>query len=198
MPLTAADSSPAAPQGPDDLMSWISYALRQEREKAGLSLSELARRASLSKSTLSQIEAGTGNPSVETLWTLAVALGVPFSRLVDRPRRSPVRLVRAGEGLGTRSELADYTGTLLSAGAQGVRRDLYRLDIQPGRARRSPAHIPGTVEHVIVATGRALVGPLDAPEELRPGDYYSYPGDVPHSYEALEPDTVVVLMMEHA
>jgi transcriptional regulator with XRE-family HTH domain len=184
--------------GADDLMQWIAYALRQEREKAGISLSELARRANLSKSTLSQVEAGNGNPSVETLWTLAVALGVPFSRLVDRPRRAPARLIRAGEGPATRSELADYTGTLLSAGAQSVRRDLYRLDIQPGRVRRSPPHIPGTVEHVIVATGRARLGPVDALEELLPGDYFAYPGDVHHSYEALEPNTVVVLLMEHA
>lgn len=178
-------------------MSWISHALRQEREKAGLSLSELARRASLSKSTLSQIEAGTGNPSVETLWTLAVALGVPFSRLVDQPRRTPARLIRAGEGMGTRSELADYTGTLLSAGSPSVRRDLYRLDIQPGRIRKSLPHIPGSIEHVVLAVGRARLGPVDALEELKPGDYYTYPGDVLHSYEALEPDTVAILMMEH-
>jgi transcriptional regulator with XRE-family HTH domain len=53
--------------------------------EAGLSLTELARRAGIAKSTLSQLESGAGNPSVETLWALAVALGVPFSRLVDLP-----------------------------------------------------------------------------------------------------------------
>ena len=35
-----------------------------------ISLTELARRAGLAKSTLSQLEAGTGNPSIETLWSL--------------------------------------------------------------------------------------------------------------------------------
>jgi DNA-binding XRE family transcriptional regulator len=61
----------------------IAAALRRERDRAGLSLTELARRAGIAKSTLSQLESGVGNPSVETLWSIGVALGVPFSRLVE-------------------------------------------------------------------------------------------------------------------
>jgi quercetin dioxygenase-like cupin family protein len=33
--------------------------------------------------------------------------------------------------------------------------------------------------------------------ELGPGDYLSYPGDITHVYQALEPGTVAVLVMEH-
>src|SRR5690606_27397827 len=52
----------------------IAAAVRRERERAGLSLTELARRAGVAKSTLSRLESGTANPSVETLWALGVAL----------------------------------------------------------------------------------------------------------------------------
>src|ERR671915_1904140 len=93
-------------------LSVIAAALRRERERHGISLTELARRAGIAKSTLSQLEAGTGNPSVETLWALAVVLDVPFSRLVEPPR-APIHVLRAGEGLTVRSEQAPYTGTLL-------------------------------------------------------------------------------------
>jgi len=75
----------------------IAAALRRERERHGVSLTELARRAGIAKSTLSQLEAGSGNPSVETLWALGVALDVPFSRLVE-PERPQVRVIRAGKG----------------------------------------------------------------------------------------------------
>src|SRR4051812_49584751 len=92
----------------------IAFSLRREREHAGLSLSELAKRAGIAKSTLSQLETGSGNPSVETLWALGVALDVPFSRLVDPPRQS-VRVIRAGEGPVTYSEQATYAATLLAA-----------------------------------------------------------------------------------
>jgi hypothetical protein len=33
--------------------------------------------------------------------------------------------------------------------------------------------------------------------ELGPGDYLSYPGDIPHIYQALVPDSVTVMVMEH-
>ena len=50
----------------------IAKGLTRERQRAGLSL-EVARRAGVAKSTLSQLEAGQGNPSIETLWALCVA-----------------------------------------------------------------------------------------------------------------------------
>ena len=45
----------------------IAASLRRERRRTGLSLTEVARRAGIAKSTLSQLESGTGNPSLETL-----------------------------------------------------------------------------------------------------------------------------------
>ncbi|MFJ4096412.1 helix-turn-helix domain-containing protein [Kitasatospora sp. NPDC089913] len=179
-----------------ELIGLISASIRRERERAGLSMAELARRAGIAKSTLSQLESGVGNPSVETLWALGVALDVPFSRLVDPPR-PVVRVVRAGEGPVTHSERADYAATLLASCPPHARRDIYRIEAGPGETRASDPHMPGTVEHVLLGTGRALVGPAEAPVELGPGDYVSYPGDAPHVFRALAPGTLAVIVMEH-
>jgi transcriptional regulator with XRE-family HTH domain len=180
----------------DGPLATIAANLRRERERTGLSQGELARKAGLAKSTLSQLEAGNGNPSVETLWALGVALGVPFSRLVEPPA-ARVRVIRAGQGAGVRSDQADFTGTLLAAGAPHTRRDLYVVALEPGAPRRAAAHIPGSVEHFVVAAGRIRTGPETEPVEVGPGDYVSFGGDVPHVYEALEPGAWGVLMMEH-
>jgi transcriptional regulator with XRE-family HTH domain len=177
-------------------LATIAAALRRERERAGLSLTELARRAGLAKSTLSQLEAGTGNPSVETLWSLGVALGVPFSRLVEPPPPE-VRVVRRGEAPGFRSERADFTGILLAAGSARVRRDLYVVELEPGTPRLAEGHIPGSVEHFVAAEGRILIGPADDPVEAGPGDYVAFAGDVPHVYRALAAGSWGVLLMEH-
>ena len=75
----------------------IATTLRRERERRDLSVSELARRAGVAKATVSQLENGGGNPSVETLWALASAMEIPFAVLVDEGVRSPT-LIRAGEG----------------------------------------------------------------------------------------------------
>lgn len=174
----------------------IAESLRRERTRAGLSLSEVAKRAGIAKSTLSQLEAGSGNPSVETLWALGVALEVPFSRLVDPPAPQ-VRIVRAGEGPAVSSEQAHFIGTLLASCPPSARRDIYVITLEPGAPRKADPHIRGTVEHITVAAGRVRTGPAEAPIELGAGDYAAFPGDVPHLYEALEPGSWAVLVMEH-
>lgn len=177
-------------------MEWIAASLKRERGRAGLSLSELAKRAGVAKSTLSQLEAAGGNPSMETIWALAVALGVPFSALVEPPAPA-VQVIRAGQGPAVHSERADYLASLLSACPPGARRDLYVVWLEPGTVRDSAPHIPGTVEHVVVSEGAVRAGPDGGTAELGPGDYMSYRGDVPHSYEALAAGTRLVLVMQH-
>ncbi len=175
----------------------IAASLRRERHRSGLSLTEVARRAGIAKSTLSQLESGTGNPSLETLWAICVALDAPFSRLLDPPQPH-ILLIRADEGPTVAAAEADYQATLLAACPPGARRDVYRIRAEPGHARASDPHMPGVVEHVVIGAGRALVGVASEPAELGPGDYLRYPGDVPHVFEALEPGTQAVLVSEHS
>jgi transcriptional regulator with XRE-family HTH domain len=174
----------------------IAAALRRERRRAGFTLTEVARRAGIAKSTLSQLESGTGNPSLETLWAICVALDAPFSRLLDPPRPR-VQVIRADEGPTVSAEDAGYRATLLTVCPPGARRDVYRIDAEPGHARASEPHMPGVTEYVVISAGRALVGVAGEPVELGPGDYISYPGDLPHVFEALEPQTRAVLVSEH-
>jgi transcriptional regulator with XRE-family HTH domain len=173
----------------------IAASLRRERLRAGLSLTEVARRAGIAKSTLSQLESGSGNPSVETLWAICVVLEVPFSRLLDPPR-PVVTVIRAGEGPTFSAAKANYQATLLSTCPPGARRDMFSIAAEPGPPRASEPHLPGTVEYVILSVGRALVGLVTDPVELGPGDYICYPADVSHIFQALEPATRAVLLSE--
>lgn len=175
----------------------IAESLRRERARTGLSLTEVAHRAGVAKSTLSQLESGSGNPSIETLWALCVALNMPFSRLLDPPRPN-VHVIRAGEGPRLAAEHADYSATLLAVSPPNSRRDLFRITAEPGHARVSDPHMPGCTEHVLLGSGRALVGPVEAPVELGPGDYICYPGDAPHVFEALASGTWATLVNEYA
>ena len=179
-----------------DPQKLVAAALKRERARAGVSIAELARRAGIGKSTLSQLESGDGNPSVETLWALSVALGVQFSALVDPPRPM-VEVIRFGEGTTIVAGEADfYSATLLSAARPGTRRDMYLIRAEPGTPRISDPHARGVVEHVVLTSGRALVGPTEQPVELGPGDYMNYPGDVEHIFDALDADSCAVMLSE--
>ncbi|MEN5014940.1 XRE family transcriptional regulator [Erwinia sp. Eh17-17] len=173
----------------------IAESLTRERTLAGLSLAEVARRAGIAKSTLSQLEAGNGNPSLETLWALCVALNIPFARLLE-PEPQKTQVIRRGEGAKVVAGEANYEAILLASCPPGARRDIYLLMTQPGADRLSLPHHAGSVEHIIVTQGRALVGLKEAPEELLPGDYICYPADREHIFRALEADTLALLVAE--
>lgn len=176
-----------------DAVRLVAAGLQRERARAGWSMGELARRSGVAKSTLSHLEAAQGNPSVETLWALATALGIPFSRLVEPPAPATT-LVRAGEGTAYAAEGADYRATLLASSPGAQRDDLFRLDVGAGARRESDPHPAGTVEHLVVCRGQVLAGPVEAPVRLGPGDYLRYPGDAPHVFEAVDGAAVAVLM----
>lgn len=178
-------------------ISVIAKSLVRERQRTGLSLAEIARRAGIAKSTLSQLEAGNGNPSLETLWSLCVALDIPFARLLE-PQAQKTQVIRCGEGTKVVAEQAHYQAILLAACPPGARRDIYLLLTQPGADRISQPHPPGSIEHIIVTKGKALVGLTEAPEVLGEGDYICYPADQEHIFKALEADTQAILVAEQS
>jgi transcriptional regulator with XRE-family HTH domain len=59
--------------------SKVGARLREERERRGISLRELARRVGVSPSLVSQIELDRVNPSVSTLYALVTELGMTMS-----------------------------------------------------------------------------------------------------------------------
>lgn len=141
-------------------------ALRTER---GLSLSELARRARIGKATLSGLEAGTRNPTLETLQAVTAALGLPLTALIGP---GPMR--------GAAVEIE-----LLRVFDDGpVTYELYRMVLPAGTAQTSPAHHAGVTEHVTVFTGVLDAGPLDSPHRAGPGEHVEWAADTPHGYAA--------------
>lgn len=62
----------------------LGVAIKRERSALGISQEELAHRAGLHRTYVSDLERGTRNPSVESIEKLAHALQIPFSKLFER------------------------------------------------------------------------------------------------------------------
>ncbi|WP_424638490.1 helix-turn-helix domain-containing protein [Embleya sp. AB8] len=162
------------------------------RDQRGLSLAELARQAGLAKQTLSKLEQGAGNPTVETLFSIATALGVPVTRLVSE--REQVMTVQRGDEVVWKRHTGYESRTLDHVYGSGVIENyLVRITGRPGAP--SEPHPPGTLEHVYVISGRVRVGPVDSPVELAEGDFARYPGDSPHTYESLDGESLLHLVV---
>src|SRR5881227_2531088 len=82
-------------RSPSDVQGLLAANLRRLRIARHLSLSELARATAVSKATLSGIENGRANPTIETLAGLAAALRVSLGELLEELPLPEVRVVRA-------------------------------------------------------------------------------------------------------
>ena len=75
--------------------SKVGSRLRQERERRGMSLRELARRVGVSPSLVSQIELDRVNPSVSTLYALVSELGMTMSDVFGDGAQAAPRVRRS-------------------------------------------------------------------------------------------------------
>ncbi|MGQ4618840.1 helix-turn-helix domain-containing protein [Nocardia sp. R7R-8] len=158
--------------------------VRRYRQERGMSLGELARRSGLSKQTLSKIEQGMGNPTVETLALLGGALDVSARRLLTE-WGTPVYVQRAAEGRW--NEDADRSERLLDEvyGSGYVRTLILRLERTGAQREIVEPHAPGTLHHLYVVTGKLRTGPVNDSVDLAGGDFVRFPGDIPHRYVCL-------------
>ncbi len=189
---TAGSDTPPTPRPEQDLAGLVGARIRELRGRAGLSLSELARRAGLGKGTLSELESGHRNPTLETLYSLAGPLGAGLAELVG-PARPP------GYGqLEIPSEHDDPVRAVLldvMDGPDGIVVEVYRLTFAGDGLRRSPSHGAGVLEQLTMVSGRALVGPAGAEQPVCSGETVSWVSDGPHTFRALEAPAVGLLVI---
>lgn len=151
--------------------------IRLRRQQRGMSAAEMARRAGLSKATLSQLEAGKGNPTIDTLDAIAVVLRIPIADLLARDADiGPVYRP------GTQAEPDEVARELLRRVSSGNSLEIWRLRIPPETEVTGVPHATGTIEHLLIAAGTVTAGPVDAPQDLGPGDMLAFAGDAPHFY----------------
>jgi transcriptional regulator with XRE-family HTH domain len=144
--------------------------LRRLRIARRLSLSELARATGMSKATLSSVESGRSNPTVETLAALAAALRVTLGELLVEPPLDEVRIVRRGRD-----------GVLDRGGDDGL--ELSERAWGPRQVEEPAVEPAGARVGVYVLEGKLIAGPVERVTELAAGDYASFPADVPHLFE---------------
>ena len=164
----------------------IAANLRRLRTARRMSLATLATRADVAKATLTNLEQGRGNPTIETLWSLALGLGVAFSDLLEDRRETATVVVRAQQGARVRgstpggsSTCGWWTGSSAAAWSRCSTCSCPRRTEHLGRP-----HGRGVVERVFVHAGTITVGPVGEPITLGPGDYARYSGDGPHVYRS--------------
>ena len=165
--------------------------VRRLRADRGWSLASLASRAGLGKATLSELESGRRNPTLETLYAIAAELQIGLAELLVEPGGAP-RAAPAVRGRAVDAVLlATYRDPTMTT-------EIYRLQIRPGPTQVSPHHGPRVTEHLVVTAGAVRVGPVDDPVTVGAGDDWSWEPEGQHSYAAVgDRMAEAVLIMRH-
>ena len=118
----------------------------------------------MAKATLTNLEAGRGNPTIDTLYALADSLSAPLGELLAPEPSETVTVVRADEGV----QLPGFAvAARLLDRLSG--RSQWRISRSPAAASAAkPIRIHRIAGGAVVTAGRLLVGPADSPEELAP------------------------------
>lgn len=162
----------------DDLAALVGERVRSARQQQGLTVGALAEAAGIGKGSLSELEHGTRNPTLGTLYSLANALGVPLASLLS-------------DRVGARVTSPGVEARLIDVSVDaGWTVEVYRLRFDPGAERQAGGHGAGVVEHLLVTAGRLRAGPVGQEREIDIGETADWLSDAAHTYVAVGDDPV--------
>jgi len=196
----AEDATPSEPRPASaDLTPVVGANLRRLRVKRGLSLERLSRSSGVSRAMLSQIELGQSTPTINIVWKIATALGVPFSGLVQSRATGDLSVLRAENAKILASRDGAFSSRALFPFDEPRRVEFYEIRLARGATEHAEAHPPGTVENLVVSAGEIVVEVEGRREALGPGDAIVFHADVAHAYvNAGAVDAVMYLVMTYA
>lgn len=189
---------PASKDNHHDLSVALGHNLKRLRTRQGHSLERLAKLSGVSRAMLSQIETGKSAPTINVLWKISTALGVPFAALLDSQKVSGTVVLRRTDAKILASRDGKFTTRALFPFDGERQVEFYELRLSPLHTEKADAHAPGTIENLIVVKGELEIRAGEEPVRLQAGDAIIFEADCPHSYRNLaEGDTVAYLVMTY-
>jgi transcriptional regulator with XRE-family HTH domain len=164
-----------------DISVIIGENLKRIRLERNLSLGQLSLMSGVSKVMLSQIEKGTSNPSVNTVWKIADSLQIPYTALLERD-------IDGGTVISSKDipvqTLDDDSGYLRCYYHHSKNRsfELFKMNILPGGVHVSQGHGERTDEYTLVIEGTLTITLDDGNHILHTGDAVNFHSNKEHRY----------------
>lgn len=163
----------------DQLAANLATNLRYLRTRSGLTQARLAERARIPRSTLANLETGSGNPTLAVLGSLAAALHIGIEELLSAPCGLGKHYPRGSLPIEKRGRHATVA-TLLPDPIPGM--EITRIALEPGGRLPGAPHRPGAREYLYCEQGQLTLVVAGERFDLEAGDVCAFRGDQPHSY----------------
>jgi XRE family transcriptional regulator, regulator of sulfur utilization len=132
----------------------IGERLRYFRQQRHLTLEDMAELTGVSKPMIGQIERGTSNPTVSTLWKIAAGLQIPFASFLTTNPSIKINKVDEQPFFTDDDDLFEVYNTFSSP---GIPFEIYRIRLLPGCMHFSEQSGAGTLKSITVHSGRLTV-----------------------------------------
>jgi len=173
--------------------------IKEIRKDNQMTLKILSEKSGVSKAMLSQIESDKVNPTISTVWKIAIGLDVDINELtgVVSVKTRNFTLTKKNEII-----IADPL-----VGEEGIQiKDLTSMDIvediefflitfEKGRKLNSEPHFTGAEEFLTLLDGTIKVTAGKNVIQMDKGDFLSYHSDIQHSIENIGENNAVVHMV---
>lgn len=172
---------PTSPNDFEPLSRNLAERIIDLRGRRGLTQAHLAKLADVPRSTIANLESGTGNPSLINLAKISSALNTSIEMLLT----SPVALCRLipADQIKTisRSQGEVSIVKLLPDPIPGMEID--KIELNPGAKMRGIPHAAGTKEYLHCIQGEISIVVAGEIYHITKGDVLAFPGETHHSYE---------------
>jgi transcriptional regulator with XRE-family HTH domain len=176
--------------------------LRRLRTRRGLSLDSLAKISGVSRAMLSQVELGRSVPSINVVFKVARAFGLPFSSLLAGVATRRAHVMPASTAKTLHSTSGEFSTRVLFPFSAERKTEFYELRLSAGGVEEADAHAPGTMENLIVVRGELEITIAEGQYLLPPGDAFVFQADEPHKYRNLANEEALIYLVmtyqEHA
>jgi transcriptional regulator with XRE-family HTH domain len=182
----------------DPLSRTLAARLAAERRRRRLSLRRLAEMSGLSPTTVHQIEAGRGSPSLATLQALASTLGVPLAALFETGGPPSAAAVYLSTKKRPRARMPGGSFERLAAGLPDQRLRGLVVTLSPGAESGEEAMTHPGQELVLALTGRCVYEVAGREYRLAPGDSLLVDSQRPHRARNPGPREARILLVLYA
>lgn len=165
-----------------ELGKLIGRNLKRLRTERHLTLGQLSALSGISKAMLSEMEKGSGNPTVNTIWKIANGLKVPYTRLLEADECGTT-LVRRTAVLPQQAESGKYRVSCYFRGDKGRNFELFYMELDPEGSHTSAGHLAQAQEYVYVIEGELMVETGGECYLLQPGDALGFDSTAEHTYK---------------
>lgn len=175
----------------EDINQIVARNIQQYRQKHRLSLDKISQLTGISKTMISQIEKGTGNPSINTLWKLANGLHLPLNELISDNKRDIYQVATEDlQPIYNDDQSVVVYPYFPYDNAHGF--EMFSMEIAPGGKLDSDGHPQGSQEFIIVNDGTLTLDIGTQTYHVEASQAIRFNGEHTHSYRN-ETDTQVLL-----